>query len=264
MLDYLPSGESWARARAAALKALELDETMSDAHLALGLAKLHEDWDWPGAEKAFKRARELNPHSEPVHSYHALYYLVLGKIEASLAEAREALALDPISPGANLTMAVHLLRANHLSEAEEQIQKTLELIPDHPFAHYLLGQVYMLQGRHAHGIAQLEKSLRLSGRTRTILAALGWAHGLTGNEEKARTFLTELEEKSQEEYVSPVLFARIYAALKDFDRAFQYLEKAYEAHDSSSIHIKTEESIQNLRSDPRFTALLRKMGLEGK
>ncbi|MFC1502303.1 protein kinase [bacterium] len=262
VLGYLPSKLSLPKAKAAVLKAIKLDNSLVEAHLSLGLVKLYYDWDWTGAEEEFKRARELNPNHVEVHTNFALYYLVMGKMEEALTAARKALEIDPISVWANYTLATYFLRANQLLQTEEQIQKAMELIQDHPFGFYLLGQVYILQSRYEEGVAQMKKAMKLSGRTSMRLSSLAWAYGISGAKDKALELLAEVGKRARKEYVSPFLFAKIYTAINDFDQAFEWLDKMYKEHDPALIHIKTDENMQNLRSDPRYFALLRKMGLE--
>ena len=261
MLGYTSGKKSWEYARQAALQALNLDRKQVDAHMTLGLVKLYQDWDWQGAQKEFQIAHQLNPQNVTVHTFLALYNLVLGKMETALQEARLALELDPISPRTNITLAVHLIRADKLEEAKEQIAKIMELVPDHPFAHYLLGQIFVLQNNFEEAITHYKASLEQSGETGLLLAALGWAYGRAGKKEEALSYLRALEQRTRKESQSPVLFTRIYAALNDFDRAFEYLEKAYREHDPSLINIKTEESIRSLHRDRRFEEILVKMGL---
>jgi len=261
MLGYTSGKKSWEYARQAALQALNLDRKQVDAHMTLGLVKLYQDWDWQGAQKEFQIAHQLNPQNVTVHTFLALYNLVLGKMETALQEARLALELDPISPRTNITLAVHLIRADKLEEAKEQIAKIMELVPDHPFAHYLLGQIFVLQNNFEEAITHYKASLEQSGETGLLLAALGWAYGRAGQKEEALSYLRALEQRTRKESQSPVLFTRIYAALNDFDRAFEYLEKAYREHDPSLINIKTEESIRSLHRDRRFEEILVKMGL---
>ena len=261
MLGYTSGKKSWEYARQAALQALNLDRKQVDAHMTLGLVKLYQDWDWQGAQKEFQIAHQLNPQNVTVHTFLALYNLVLGKMETALQEARLALELDPISPRTNITLAVHLIRADKLEEAKEQIAKIMELVPDHPFAHYLLGQIFVLQNNFEEAITHYKASLEQSGETGLLLAALGWAYGRAGKKEEALSYLRALEQRTRKESQSPVLFTRIYAALNDFDRAFEYLEKAYREHDPSLINIKTEESIRSLHRHRRFEEILVKMGL---
>ncbi len=262
LLNYMPASTAWDKAEEAVLKALAINQNRAAAHCTLALIKLYRDWDWPGVEKELSLARQLNPHSEAIHTDYSLYYMALGKMKEALNEARQALELDPMSARTNLTMSVHLIRAGYFEEAKEQVSKLMELVPDHSYAHYLLGQIEILEKNYKGGMAHLKTALRLSGKTPLLLAALGWAYARSGNREKAQLFLKELETKARQEPVSLTFFVRVYTALQDFDKAFEYLEKAYEERDSILVGIKTEESIRELHSDPRFAALLKKMGLE--
>ncbi len=262
LLGYLPSNVAMPKAQAIAQKALSIDPDQVAAHLTLGLAKLYHNWDSQGAKKELDRARELNPNHINGHTHFSLYYQALGKIEDALREAQQAAELDPISTIIIINFAVHLVRANQLEQAKKQIAKIFELVPDHPYAHYLSGQIAVLQGDYEKAFTHYEKSMKQSGQTHLLIAALGWAYGKAGNRQKALEYLKKLEAIAQREVVSPVYFTRISTALNDFDKAFDYLEKAYQEHDSSLLNIKTEESIRDLHDDPRFNAILKKMGLE--
>ena len=261
MLGYLPSNIAMAKAKTIAQKALSIDPNQVTVHLTLGLAILYHDWDWQGAKIELDQARALNPNHVNTHIYFSLYYQILGKVEDALLEAQHAAELDPISTIIIINFAVHLVRANKLEQAKKQITKIFELVPDHPYAHYLSGQIAVLQGEYEKAFSHYGKSLNQSGQTHLLIAALGWAHGKAGNHEKALEYLKKLQDIAQRESVSPVYFTRIYTALNDFDRAFDYLEKAYQEHDSSLLNIRTEESVWDLHSAPRFTALLKKMNL---
>ncbi len=262
MLGYLPSNIAMAKAKTIAQKALSIDPNQVTVHSTLGLAILYHDWDWQGAKRELDRARALNPNHVNTHIYFSLYYQILGKVEDALREAQQAAELDPISTIIIINFAVHLVRANKLKQAKKQIAKIFELVPDHPYAHYLSGQIAVLQGEYEKAFTHYEKSMKQSGQTHLLIAALGWAHGKAGNRQKALEFLKKLEAIAQHEAVSPVYFTRIYIALKDFDKAFDYLEKAYQEHDSSLLNIRTEESIWDLHGHPRFLEFLKKMGLD--
>ncbi|MCK5344174.1 MAG: tetratricopeptide repeat protein, partial [Candidatus Heimdallarchaeota archaeon] len=259
--DYLHSEDGFPKAKEAALKAVEIDETCAGAHISLGSVKLYYDWDWEGAEKEYMRASELNPNHERIHLRYAGYFATIGRLDEAIMESRKALELDPLSIIVNSGLGMYLLRANQLKQAKEQVQKTLELVPNHPVSLFVLGQVYVLETRYEKGIAEIQKAFKLSGKNAMTLTALGWAYAVSGQKKEARKVLVELKKKSEQEYVRPFSFAKIHSALGEINQAFQWLDKAYEEHDISLIHIMTDETIENLRSDPRYNELLKKMNL---
>jgi tetratricopeptide (TPR) repeat protein len=257
--DYLPPEKTLVDAETAALKAVEMDEDLGAAHYTLGFLNLFYKWDWGGAQKSLLKGIQLSPGDEFSYGAYAWYLAALGDMDQAIETCGRALEVDPLSPAVNTCMGMLLLRAGLSEQAIKQFRETLELQPDQPQAHWLLGQALVLVGRHQEGIQEIEGALTLS-RTSMDLAALGWAYGIAGREQDARRVLRTLQERSRKEYVRPYVFAKVHCGLGDPDTAFDWLDKACRERDSKLAFIKTDETMASLRSDPRFGALLRKMG----
>jgi eukaryotic-like serine/threonine-protein kinase len=259
--EILPVREAFAKARELALKAFELDEALPEAHSVLGWIHRSYDWDWPGAEREFKRALELDPGSAFAHNSYGAYLIVVGREEESVAEERRALQLDPLSSFLNGQMAIILLEAQRYEEMAEQCRKTLELDPSNSRAYFALGLGHAQQGRYDQAVAELRKSAELSGGRPDVLAELGYVYGLAGKKAEAKRILAELTELAKRGNVSPLNFAIVYAGLGDKDQAFAWLERAYQERSPFLLDIKTLLGGDPLRSDPRFQDLLRRIGL---
>ena len=243
-------------------KALQIDDTLSEAHTTLGLGKIFNDWDWEGEEKEFQLALSLNPNSASAYGGFTMYYAAIGKLRDAINTAKKWVELDPRSIRANDSMGMVLLRAGHYQEAKKHLQKVTEMEPNLSLAYFLSGQVDMKGSHHDQGIAQIEKAAALENDNPMILSALGWAYGIADREKDAHQILVRLEEMSRDRYISGFLFAKIYAGLGDKEHAFEYLEKAYQQRAMSLAVIITDETVENLRSDPRFMALLKKINLD--
>jgi serine/threonine protein kinase/Flp pilus assembly protein TadD len=250
------------QAKEYAQKALQIDDTFSEAHSTLGLCKMFHDWDWPGAGKEFQLALLLNPNSSSTYLAFSIYYAAIGKLEEAVKAARKCLELDPRSIRANEGIGMVLLRAGQYREAKKHLQKVTEMEPNIPLPHFISGQVDMKESRCDQGVAQIEKAAALEGDNPMVLSALGWAYGLAGRKKQAQQILARLRHMSKDRYISGFLFAKIYAGLRDNNRAFQYLEKAYQQHAMSLAVIFTDETVENLRSDPRFRELLKRINLD--
>jgi serine/threonine-protein kinase len=258
-MDYLPAGDANPKARAFALKAIEIDATDADAHAVLATVKQNYDWDWEGAESAYRRAIALNPNSAETRVRYAFHLLVLGRVSASLEQINAAYALDPLRDPS--MMGFLLLRTGRLDEARLQFEKSVASEPARAHALWMLGHVDVLAGRHAAGLAEIQKALAVSGNNAMILAGWGWSNAFAGNRDEARSVLEELRERSGREYIRPYLSAKIHSALGEFDLAFQWLEKAYVERDASLAAVLNDESLAGLHQDPRFDELLKRMRL---
>jgi TolB-like protein/Flp pilus assembly protein TadD len=258
----LPPQEMWPKAKAAALKALEIDDNLAEAHVALGWVSFTYDWDWPAAEKHFERALALNPSSPAAHhQWYSIYLGALGRSDDALAEAKRALDLDPVSPVINHSVAEQLYLARRFDEAIEQCRKTLEMDPSFPLTYSLLGRAYLAKGMYGESLVELEKYLALSPRNPAALAGLAYAHARSGERNRALGVLDELRALSKQRHVASYLFAIVYAGLGEKDQAFAWLEKAYEERDGSLPMLKVNPTWDPLRSDPRFADLARRVGI---
>jgi len=262
-LNYLHPKDVFPKAKAAALKAIEIDDSLAESHYSLGMIRLVYDWDWDLAERELKLAIELNPN-DPQSQWYAMYFNAMGKMAEAIAESDKTLELDPLSTPLFFLRGFYLLRAGLLEKAKGQFQKALELEPNFADAYWLLGHALILDSRYDKGITEIQKALDLSHNNVVILAGLGWGYAVSCRKKEALKVLEELNKRAKQEYIKPFLFAKIYSALGEKDQAFGWLKKAYDDHDVSLALILTDESIENLRSDPRYVALLKKMGLEDK
>jgi len=261
--DYIPPKEAFLKARAAANKALEIDDTLAEAHNSLAMVKENYDWDWEGAEREYKRAIELNPSYATAHQWYAGYLRAMGRHEESIAENKKAQELDPLSPSIGTALGTNFISARQYDQAIEELQKVFEMDPDYMVAHFFMGLAYTGKGMYKEAIAEAQKALDLSGGEDTLIKAfLGVLYSLSGKRDEAKNVLDELYELSKQKYVSSWAIALIYAALGQKDQAFEWLEKAYEERDHWLPSIKVLPLLDSLRSDPRFKALLKKMDLE--
>ena len=258
---HLPPRETHPKAKAAALKALELNDNVAEAHSTLAAVMEEYDFDWAGAEKQHKRAIELNPNCATAHHYYAWHLAHRERVEESITEIKRAQELDPLSLIINMNVGRMLYYGRRYDEAIEQYRKTLEMDPNLPWAHYLLGVAYEQKGMHGESIAELQKAVSPSEINTIRLAALARAYALDGRRSKALKILHQLKELSKRRYVQPVFVALIYEALGDKDRAFLWLEKAYQDRSVNVPALRTDARFDSLRSDPRFQDLLRRIGL---
>ncbi len=253
--------ENFPKARAAALKALEIDDALAEAHAALALVRLRYDWDWPAAEREIKRAIELNPNYATTYQWYANYLAIMGRLDEAIAEEKRAQELDPLSLNINTIVARRFYDARQYDQAIEQCQKTLEMDPNFAQAHFTLGQAYEQKTRYEEAIAALTKATTLSPSNPFHVSALGHAYAVSGQKSEAMKILDQLNELSQRRYVSPHEIAIIYAGLGEKEQAFAWLEKAYADRSWRLPFLKVEPRFDSLRSDPRFADLVRRVGL---
>lgn len=246
-------------AKAAALKAVELDDNLADAHGNLGLVKLVFDWDWAGAEQEMKRAVLLNPSSIEAHGYYAQCLIAMGRQDEGLREAREMLRLDPASPFANMYLGWDLYWARRHDEAILQLNRVLELDPGYPWAYMELGWNYAEKRMYPQAIGNCRKALDVVSDIQVLLSTCGRIYGLAGRRQEALALLTRLQKIAEKEYVDPWYIAWLYDGLGDVDRAINYLQRAYIEHSCSLYLLKVVVVSDRLRSDPRFQDLLKKL-----
>jgi len=254
-----PSSEVYPRAKAAAMKALELDETVAEAHNALADIRKGYDWDWAVAAAEYRRALELNPSSSLTHSWYSEYLSKLGRHEEAIAEARRARELDPISAMRQALLGLILYRARKYDDAIRSCQKALELDHNYPDAYWFLAFALEQKREFPQAIAKLKKAVSLSDAP-LYRALLGHAYALAGERAKALSTLDELQVLSRQRYVSPLDVALVYTGLGDRDSAFQWLEEAC-GQRVMRIQELPEPHFDSLRSDARFLDLLERIGL---
>lgn len=257
---YAPTAEAMPKAKAAAQKALEIDETLAEAHAALGSVLMFYDWDWPGARREFSRALELNPGSAIVHQRLAQYFNLTGSFAEALHEYELALYLDPLSSAIASSVALEFFLMGDYEEAIHQAEKSLEIDPTYHPTHYLLGWIHKRRGDLAKAVDSFERVTILDDSS-LYLAALGHAYGFSGDRTKALTILDQLEKRSKHQYVSSYCKALVHIGLDEKDRAFQWLERAFEERSEMIPWLKIGADCDSLRSDQRFHNLLHRCGL---
>jgi TolB-like protein/DNA-binding winged helix-turn-helix (wHTH) protein/Tfp pilus assembly protein PilF len=265
LADYglVPAKEGYLKAKDAALKALELDDTLAEAHGSLALIKSSYDWDWSGADKEVRRAIELNPSYADAHRLHAEVLWQTGQLNEAITETKLTLELDPLSLDNNDTLGVEFFLARQYDQAIEQEGKVLELDPNFTDAYYFRGMSYLKKSMYQEGMTDFQKAVLISPRDTVALTGLGFGYGVTGKRVEAQKVLDKLNDLSKQKYVSPVFMAKIYSGLREKDKAFDWLEKAYDDHSIVSVgYIKTNPMFDPLRSDPRFANLLRRTNLQ--
>jgi TolB-like protein/Tfp pilus assembly protein PilF len=254
--------EALAGARAAAEKALELDDTLAEAHTALASVKIFADLDWSGAERGFQRAIALNPNYALAHAEygHKLLSGVWGRYDEALAKLKRAQELDPLSVGISVQIGWVYFHARRWDQSIEQFQKTLELGSKSPWPYVGLAENYAKTGRYDEALVALEEVAAMAGTSPYFKGVRGWALGLAGRNDEAQQVLRELQETAAKQKVDPVAFAFVYSGLDDRDRAITWLRKAFEEGSAETIFLRTPPW-DNLRSDPRFIELLQEIGL---
>ena len=261
LFGSLPPREALPIAKAAAKKALEIDDNLAEAHNSLAWTKLVFDWDWLGAQSEFKRAIELNPGYAAAHHWYAECLAGMGRYDEALAEIKRAQESDPLSLIISAVVGWILYFNRQHDQAIVQFQKALELDPNFWVAHWCLGRAYEQKAMFAEAVAEFQKAIDLSAGSPLALAALGHAYAVSGKTTEAQRVLNELKESSKRRYVSLYGIAAIHAGLGEHDQAFEWLEKAYEERSGWLVWLKSEPVSDVLRSDPRFQNLLRRVGL---
>jgi TolB-like protein/DNA-binding winged helix-turn-helix (wHTH) protein/Tfp pilus assembly protein PilF len=255
----LPPREARRRAEEAAVKALEIDSEIAEAHAALGFVK-HYNWDWAGAEQEFKRAIELNPSLANAHNFYAGFLISTGRTEEAIAAINRAQELDPFSLSISAQRGFILECARRYDEAIEQLRRVIAMDQNHFQAHWYLGHTYAANGQISEAIEESEKAVAIS-RTPGALGFLGMHYGLAGRRDEAEKVLNELLALNRHRYVTPPAFVHVYLGLGDKEKAFFWLEKAFQDRSNYMAYLKPLPANDPLRSDPRFNELLRRMNL---
>jgi DNA-binding winged helix-turn-helix (wHTH) protein/tetratricopeptide (TPR) repeat protein len=256
----LPNSECIPKTKEFAARALELDETAADAHAALGHVKLMHDWDLPGAEEHLIRATELDPNNPTAHHWYALYFRCLGRFEESLAALGRAHELDPLSLIIKTAAAGTYYFARQYEVAILKLREVLELDPNFAPAHSILGLAYAQRGMYEEAIAAARKGAAADSNPETLVY-LGFAYAMSGDRGAALRVLDKLKKASRRHPVWSSHMAAIYSALGEKEQAFALLEKAYEERNLIMIALKVDQRFDNVRSDPRFAAMLQRIGL---
>src|SRR5262249_12757788 len=257
----LPPADAFPKAREAATSALEIDDTLGEAHAAFAQVAFLWDWDWGAAEKQFKRALELAPGDTGVHHMYAHYLSAMGRFDDALAESRRLLDLDPLSPASRNHLGWHYLCAHQFEQAIEQYKMVLASDPNFAEAHRQLGEAYGQKGRFDEAVAEALRRLQLVGRGDEV-PALEKAYSTLGWKGFWQKRLGIVLERSKHTYMSPSGTALVYAELKDAPQTLAWLERAYREHDHELVYLKVDHSWDFVRSEPRFKELLKRMRLE--
>lgn len=260
-----PPREAYPKGKAAAERALAIDDTLAEAHTALAVSLSAHDWNWRDAEGEFKRAIELNPNYSTAHYFYSYSLLTpQGRHEEAVAEMKRAQELEPLSLIINTNLGWALNYAGRYGEAEEHLRRTLELEPNFGPIHARLADALTGAGRHEEAIreAVLARERRGSSATGSLMASLGYAYAAGGKRAEAKRMLAEIKTISAQSYVSAFWTAKIHAALGEKEEAFKYLQRAYEDRDFLLPRIKVEPGFQDMRSDPRFADFVRKVNLQ--
>jgi tetratricopeptide (TPR) repeat protein len=254
--------ESFPKAERAARKALEIDETLAEAHTALAYALFNYDWNFEESETQIKRAIELNPNYATAHHWNGnANLLATGRFDEAIASVKRAAELDPLSLIINADLATAYLYAGRFDEAVEQYKKTIELDDNFYYAHAYLGRTYMMKGEYRKALAEYEKAQKLGDDPR-VLMLLSRAYSKMGRRNDALKMLDKLTQMSKDRYISPYYFALVYTGLGEKDKAFEWLEKALREREGRMTLIKVDVLLNELHTDPRFSNLLKRVGLE--
>ncbi len=249
------------KAKAAARKAVELDDTLAEAHTSLATMLASYDWNWTESTKEFKRAIELNPNYATAHHWYSDGPLLsTGRVDEAIAEMKRAQELDPLSLIINAELGSNYIFARQYDKAIEQLRKTIEMDPTFYYAQYNLGEAYEHKGDFQEALKDYQTAYRLSDDP-AMLGFIGHAYAVSGKKDEALKTLDQMKEISRQRYVPAYSFATVYAALGEKDQAFQWLEKSYQDHGPDLALIKVDPLFDYLRSDQRFANLVQRMGL---
>jgi TolB-like protein/DNA-binding winged helix-turn-helix (wHTH) protein/Tfp pilus assembly protein PilF len=257
----LPPRQAMPEAKAAALKALQIDGTLAEAHTSLAMVHLLYEWDLAACEKEFRRAIELDPNYTTAHHWYSHCLLPLGRTKESLAESKRALELEPLQLVVGTHLGWHYLYARQYDQAIAQFRNTLELDPAFPQAQRYAAWGYLQKGMHSEAIAALRSALNSLGRDPKVEGELGYALAVAGRRAEALAILEGLGRLSATRYVSPYSVALVHAGLGDRDQALDWLEKAYAERSDYMPYLRLEPMLDGLRSDQRFAALVGRVGL---
>jgi len=261
LVGDMPPSEILPKAKEAAQKALEIDDTLAEAHAELGFIIFWYDWDWSAAEYQFKRALELDPNSADTHLFYAHLLSNMARHSEALEEVKRARELDPLNLRTNALEGQFLIHAGRTDEALARLQKTFEMAPIYYFAHFFASSAYIEKGMFPEAIAEAQKAREFSGPTNSHpLGFLGYALAKSGKQAEARTLLADLLKSSSERYVSGYNIALVCNGRGNRDEALTWLERAYRERDQRMVFLKVDPKWNNLRGDSRFQSLMQRLG----
>ncbi len=258
----LPPHQTYPKAREAAKKAIEIDDTLGEAHASLASIHTFYDWNWEAAEREFKRALELTPGSSYTYVYYSFYLNLRRRYDEAIIQARKAQELDPVSGFCNTNLGHRLWQARRYDEAIEEFQKWLVIEPNDWFAHHHLGELYLGKSMIKEAIVEIDKSVELSGGVPLNIAIAVMAHYRFGDKKVAERLFDNLKKRASHEYIPPMCFVYIYLVRGEADQAFEWVKKAYEERDGFFIwHRISPMDCWQFPSDPRIDELLDRLGL---
>jgi serine/threonine-protein kinase len=257
----LPPKEAFPMAKAAASRALELDDKLAEAHTSLAFVTFGYDWDWAGSEREFKQAIQLNAGYATAHNWYAVCLAALGRQAEAFEQVQLAHELDPLSLPINTNLGWLLHLARRFDDAIEQYLKTIELDEGFGLAHRRLGQTYEQKQMYTEAVAEFQKALALSGEDAELLSARGHFYAALGETEKANEVLEQMSDLATHRYVPAYLFARVYLGFGDYDRVFELLERACDERYGYLAYLNVEPLFDKIRSDPRFASIVGRVGL---
>jgi TolB-like protein/tetratricopeptide (TPR) repeat protein len=258
--EILPSGEVFPKAREAADKALQLDDTLSEAYTARGFASTMYDWDWSAAEQDFQRAIALNTNDATAHHWYAEYLLGVGRAERAIAELENARELDPLSLPINGTLGRAYRDVRRYGDSTVQCRKTIDLDPDFALGHWCLGLADVAEKRYTEAVSEMQLAHEL-GTSPVYTWGLGYAYAASGDRIRARSMIAMLKRGANGNYAPAYFIASIHGALADKDLAFTWLQRAYAERDPWITYLLFDPFMDPLRSDARFDVLVHKVGL---
>jgi TolB-like protein/Tfp pilus assembly protein PilF len=247
------------KAKAAALRALELDPTLAEAETSLATVSFNYDWDWGAAAAGFAKAIKDNPSYATAYQRYSLYLMAMGRPDDSVEQINKARELDPLSISINFSLGWRFYMARQYDRAIQQLRDTLEMDPSYELPHLVLGLSYAKKGDFGLAIPELRKAVELSHGTPLMTSALANAYARSGNVAEAQRLLAELSSESKQQYVSPYYFAVVYVGLGKPEEAIDWLEKAFSDRSNGLVFLKAEPGLDDLRSNPRFVALQQKL-----
>ena len=257
---HLPTLKATAEAKRVAAEALRIDDTLAEPHISLAHAYFHE-FNWPAAEKEFKRGLQLNPNYAIAHFYYANYLFVMEQFQDALTEAQHSQTLDPVSLSAGSATAMALYYGGQHDQAIHASLRVLETDPKFAHSYEDLGRAYGEKRMWREALAAFKKAVTHSGRGSRYLASLAYGYAVSGSRKKALNLMQELKEFPEKKYVSPYGLALIETGIGNKDRAFAWLDRAYQERAGALPFVKVDPRLAPLRSDPRFLRLLRRLGL---
>ncbi|UCC38326.1 MAG: protein kinase [Candidatus Aminicenantes bacterium] len=259
--NFVSPKNAFPKAREAIEKALEIDDNLGEAHTSLGFYKMFYEWDWEGAEKELKRGIELNPNNASSLNMYAHYLWIMGRFDEALKENKHAQELNPLSRMVAQTRATIYWTGRQYDRGIEEYKKLLEISPDYYTARFWLAFPYAFKGMHDEAIAAVEKAMTVSGGAVPLMwVAIGFIYAIAGKKDEAEKVLNKMLEQSKKSYVAPWMIAAVYGGLDKKNKAFEWLEKSFKERDHWLTYIKTSPVVDNLRSDPRFPKMLKRMG----